>query len=85
MNTIVGLVVFMFSCYLGLIFMTILLMTYEEYQTHRNLLLHPERDFLGNITTSITMVNGKLQIKKRASIGATKRLLHKVWSRVGIS
>ena len=73
----ISLVIFLYFLYL---FIIILGISDEDYDKHRELLLHPEDDILGNTTTSISMgYDGKLIIKKRASIGATKVLLHKAW------
>lgn len=63
--------VFFYFCYLAVTFFSIPI---EKYNRHRELLKHPENDILGDTKTSISMVDGELKIKKRASIGATKRL-----------
>lgn len=62
---------FFYFCYLAVTFINI---PTEKYKRHRELLKHPENDILGDTSTSISMVGGKLKIKKRASDGATKRL-----------
>ena len=71
-----------FGLYVLWLGITIAKMTDEEYSRHRNLILHPEEDFLGNTTTSIVMdKDGNIIKRVRCSLGATKRLLHKVWDR----
>lgn len=72
-----------FVAFLYFVYMFIIVLGIDEgsYDRHRELILHPERDTLGDTVTSMSMgADGKLKFKKRASIGATKRLLHKAWT-----
>jgi len=53
----------------------------EDYNRYRNLLLNPEDDINGDTTMTLYKDNdGNLKIRKRVSIGASKRLLNKVWN-----
>lgn len=77
-SSFILLVVFLYCVWF---FITILRIPEEDYNRHRELILYPENDILGNTTTSMSMgQDGKIQFKKRASIGATKLLLHKAWN-----
>jgi len=71
-----------FALYMLWTGLTLFKMTDEEYSRHRQLLLHPEEDHTGDTTTSILMdKDGNVIRRVRCSLGATKRLLHKVWNR----
>jgi len=53
----------------------------EDYNNYRNLLIHPEDDINGDTTMTLYKdEKGNLKIRKRVSIGASKRLLNKVWN-----
>ncbi len=75
---IMGIVVGLYLIWLGLTFW---MMDDEDYTRHRELILYPENDVLGNTTTTLYKdEDGNLKVRKRVSIGATKRLLNKVWN-----
>lgn len=78
LGSFISFLIFLYCVYM---FIIILGISNEDYDRHRELLLHPENDLLGNTITSMSMgENGQLKFNKRASIGATKRLLHKAWT-----
>jgi len=82
MTLIVNSIMAVFGLYLLWTGLTLAKMSNEEYSRHRQLLLHPEEDHMGNTTTSILMdSNGNVIRRVQCSLGATKRLLHKVWDR----
>lgn len=76
-NSILPLLLTLFSLYLFYISYLLLRISDEDYKRHRNLVLHPENDILGDTITSLSMGKDGLIIKKRASDGATKRFLNK--------
>ena len=70
-----------FGLYLMWLGTTFWMMDDEDYNRHRELILYPENDVLGNtVTTLYKDEDGNLKVRKRVSIGATKRLLNKVWN-----
>ena len=74
--------ILIFIGYLYIIWLFIMLMGISDvdYKKHRNLIMHPENDPLNDTMTSISMgKDGNLIIRKRVSIGATKRFLNKSW------
>ena len=81
MNVILSIIFIVLALYFLFISLTMILMSDEDYNRHRKLLLHPELDAMGDTITSVSIKDGKWVVKKRASIGATKRLLHNVWGR----
>lgn len=77
---ITNLILITIFLYIVWMFITFSKMSNADYDTHRELLLHPDNDSLENTMTSISMgFDGKLRTKKRVSIGTTKLLLHKAW------
>jgi len=72
---IVAIFMSLYVMYLGCILWNI---SDEDYDRYRKLLLDPESDTTGDtIQTIFRDENGNIRVRRRVSIGATKRFLNK--------